>query len=105
MEGSNLCVFLFLFGIIFLERSDFMKYQVLSAAKIVLITFVFSAIIMFLMRRVAIHIGALDIPRSDEENRHIHKKTTELFHTEQIIRIILQTAEVLVLKFRRTPIK
>lgn len=69
-------LFKLIFDIIFLERSDIMKYQLLSATKIVLITFVFSTIIMFLMRRVAIHIGALDIPRSDEENRHIHKKTT-----------------------------
>ena len=53
-----------------------MKYQVLEASKIVLITFLFSATIMFLMRRVANHIGAVDIPRSDEGNRHIHKKTT-----------------------------
>ena len=53
-----------------------MKYQVLEASKIVLITFLFSAIIMFLMRKVATHIGALDIPRSEEGNRHIHKKTT-----------------------------
>ena len=69
-------LFKFIFGIIFIERSGLMKYQILSASRIVLITFVFSAIIMFLMRKVAVHIGALDIPRSDEENRHIHKKTT-----------------------------
>ena len=28
------------------------------------------------MRKVAVHIGAVDIPRSEEGNRHIHKKTT-----------------------------
>ena len=53
-----------------------MKYQVLEASKIVLITFIFSALIMFLMRKVAVHIGALDIPRNAEGNRHVHKKTT-----------------------------
>ena len=53
-----------------------MKLQVLSASRIVLITFLFSAIIMFLMRKVAVHIGAMDIPRSEEGNRHIHKKAT-----------------------------
>ena len=53
-----------------------MKYQILSSAKIVLITFIFSTIIMFLMRKVAIHIGAMDVPRDEEGNRHIHKKAT-----------------------------
>ena len=53
-----------------------MKYQILAASKIVLITFLFSSIIMFLMRKVAVHIGAVDVPRSEEGNRHIHKKTT-----------------------------
>ncbi len=53
-----------------------MKYQVLEASKIVLITFVFSALIMFLMRKVAKHIGAMDEPRDVEGHRHVHKKTT-----------------------------
>lgn len=53
-----------------------MKLQILSSLKIVTITFLFSTIIMFLMRRIAEYIGAMDIPRSDEENRHIHKKAT-----------------------------
>jgi len=69
-------LFAFFFDIIDLERSEIMKYQILSASRIVLITFVFSVIIMFLMQKVAVHIGALDIPRSDEGNRHIHKETT-----------------------------
>ena len=51
-----------------------MKAQLLSASKIVIITFVFSAIIMFLMRKVAVHVNAMDIPREEEGNRHIHKK-------------------------------
>ena len=53
-----------------------MKIQLLSASKIVIITFLFSAIIMFLMRKVAVHIGAIDVPREEEGHRHIHKKAT-----------------------------
>lgn len=53
-----------------------MKLQILSSMKIVGITFLFSSLIMFLMRKVAVHIGAVDVPRSEEGNRHIHKKTT-----------------------------
>ena len=53
-----------------------MKLQILSSLKIVGITFLFSTAIMFLMRKVATHIGAVDVPRAEEGNRHIHKKTT-----------------------------
>ena len=53
-----------------------MKLQVLLASKIVLITLIFSTIIMFLMRRVATHIGAIDMPREEEGHRHIHKEPT-----------------------------
>jgi len=53
-----------------------MKLQILDATKIVLVTFIFSALIMILMRKIAVHVGAMDIPRSDEGNRHIHKKAT-----------------------------
>ena len=53
-----------------------MKLQLLSAVRIVLVTFLFSAVFMFLMRKLATHIGAVDIPRSEEGNRHIHKKIT-----------------------------
>lgn len=42
--------------------------------KIIIITFLFSVLIMPVMRKVAHHIGAIDIPRSSEGNRHIHKK-------------------------------
>ena len=66
----------FLFVIILLERSEYMKIQILEASKIILITFIFSAIIMELMKKVATHIGAIDMPRSDEGHRHIHKKAT-----------------------------
>ncbi len=53
-----------------------MKLQLLEASKIVLATFIFSVIIMFLMRKVAVHIGAMDKPREEEEHRHIHKVAT-----------------------------
>lgn len=53
-----------------------MKLQLLSASKIVATTFLFSAIIMFLMRKIANHVGAMDIPRAEEGHRHIHKKAT-----------------------------
>lgn len=53
-----------------------MKLQILSASKIVLVTFLFSAVIMVLMKKIALHIGAIDIPRDEEEHRHIHKDAT-----------------------------
>lgn len=53
-----------------------MKLQLLSSLKIVSITFIFSIIIMFLMQKIAHHIGAIDLPRSEEGNRHIHKNAT-----------------------------
>lgn len=53
-----------------------MREQILSSSKIVLITFIFSAIIMILMKKVAVHINALDVPNDNEGHRHIHKKTT-----------------------------
>ncbi len=53
-----------------------MKYQILIASRIILVTFLFSAVIMFLMRKIAVHVGAVDVPRSEEGHRHIHKKTT-----------------------------
>lgn len=50
-------------------RSDIGK-----SLQMVIITFLFSVLIMPLMKRIAHHIGAIDIPRKDEGNRHIHKK-------------------------------
>lgn len=41
---------------------------------IVTTTLIFSAIIMPLMKIIANHIGAIDVPRKDEGNRHIHTK-------------------------------
>lgn len=55
-----------------------MREQMLSASKIVLVTFLFTAIIMPIIKRIAIHVGAIDVPRSDEGNRHIHKKATPM---------------------------
>lgn len=46
----------------------------LQVIKIVLTTFLFSALIMPFLKRIAHHIGAIDVPRSEEGNRHIHKK-------------------------------
>ena len=40
-----------------------------------LTAFVFTACVMPFIMKIAYHMGALDIPRSDEGNRHIHKKT------------------------------
>ena len=56
-----------------------MKIEVLNALKIVVTTFICSAIIMPFMIKIAKHVGALDVPRSDEGNRHIHTKTTPYF--------------------------
>ena len=53
-----------------------MTNQILDASKIIITTFIFSTIIMFLMRKVAVHINAVDIPTTNEGNRHIHKKIT-----------------------------
>lgn len=55
-----------------------MRLQILNVSKIVLITFLFSSIIMILMKKIAVHIGAIDVPRNDDNNRHIHKKATPL---------------------------
>ena len=51
-----------------------MKEQLLISSKIVLVSFVFSTLIMFLMRKVAVHVGAIDRPTKAEGQRHIHKR-------------------------------
>ena len=56
-----------------------MKEQILDASKIVLVTFVFTALIMPIVKRIAIYVGAIDVPRADEGHRHIHKKATPMF--------------------------
>lgn len=53
-----------------------MQVEILSALRIILVTFLFSTIIMFLMRRIAVHVGAVDVARKDEMSRHIHKVST-----------------------------
>ena len=53
-----------------------MNAEIISALKIVLTTFVCSALIMPFMKKIAHHVGAIDIPRKDEGNRHIHTKAT-----------------------------
>lgn len=45
-----------------------------TSLRMVIVTFIFSVLIMPVMKRIAHHIGAIDIPRRDEGNRHIHKK-------------------------------
>lgn len=42
--------------------------------KIVIVTFIFGVLITPVMKKIAHHIGAIDIPRNNEGNRHIHKK-------------------------------
>ncbi len=53
-----------------------MQVEILYALRIILVTFLFSTIIMFLMRRIAVHVGAVDVARKDEMSRHIHKVST-----------------------------
>ena len=48
--------------------------DIFEVFKIVMVTFIFSIFIVEIMKRVAHHIGAIDVPRSDEGNRHIHKR-------------------------------
>ncbi len=51
-----------------------MQYEVLSALKIIGVTFLFSVAIMPIMKKIAFHVGAIDEPRNTEGNRHIHKR-------------------------------
>ena len=48
--------------------------EIINIIKIVATTFLFSALIMPVMMKVAHHIGAIDVPRNTEGNRHIHKR-------------------------------
>lgn len=48
--------------------------EMINIFKIVATTFIFSALIMPVMMKVAHHIGAIDVPRNTEGNRHIHKR-------------------------------
>ena len=51
-----------------------MREQILQSGKIVLITFIFSALIMILMKKIAFHIGATDVPTEKEGHRHHHRR-------------------------------
>ena len=51
-----------------------LKSDIGNSLQMVIITFIFSVLIMPVMKKIAHHIGAIDIPRRDEGNRHIHKK-------------------------------
>ena len=53
-----------------------MNQEIISILKIVITTFICSALIMPFMKKIAKHIGAIDIPRNDEGHRHIHTKAT-----------------------------
>lgn len=48
--------------------------EIIEIVKITLVTLLFSTLIMPIMKRVAHHIGAIDVPRDCEGKRHIHKK-------------------------------
>lgn len=52
-----------------------LKQEILHASEIVLVTFIVSAIIMIFIKRIAVHVGAVDKPSRKEGHRHIHKKT------------------------------
>ena len=51
-----------------------LKEQLLISSKIVLVSFVFSVLIMFLMRKVAVHVSAIDRTTKAEGQIHIHKR-------------------------------
>ena len=51
-----------------------MSQEILSALKIVAVTFLLFRFNYARYEKIAFHIGAIDVPRSEEGNRHIHKK-------------------------------
>ena len=51
-----------------------MSKEIINMLIITLATGTFSAIVMIFIKKIAFLIKAVDIPRSDENNRHIHKK-------------------------------
>ena len=48
--------------------------NLIEAFKMVMATFLIGIVTVQAMKKVAHHIGAIDIPRSDEGNRHIHRR-------------------------------
>ena len=53
-----------------------MREEILRSIEIVFTTFICSIIIMPFMKKLANHLGAIDMPRAEEEHRHIHTKPT-----------------------------
>lgn len=56
-----------------------MTEEILGAIKIIIFTFLCSSFIMPIMKKIAIHIDAIDVPRDEEGHRHIHNKPTPFF--------------------------
>ncbi len=56
-----------------------MKQEIITSLEIVITTFICSLLIMPIMKKTATHVGAIDMPRKDKKNRHIHKKATPKF--------------------------
>lgn len=56
-----------------------MRQEIITSIEIVVTTFLCSAFLMPLMKKIAVHVGAVDIPTTAEDHRHIHKKTTAKF--------------------------
>jgi len=49
--------------------------EIKNVILITISTFIFSACLMPLMKKIANHINAIDVPRKDEGNRHIHTRS------------------------------
>ncbi len=47
--------------------------EILHSCFIIFVTFICSLFITHYMKKIAFYIGAVDIPRTDDNNRHIHK--------------------------------
>lgn len=56
-----------------------MREEIITSMEIVFTTFICSVLIMPFMKKIAYHVGAIDVPRSEEGHRHIHKVTTPKF--------------------------
>lgn len=53
-----------------------LETDIKQALLITIVTFFTSVFMMPIMKWLANHIGAIDVPRDDENHRHIHKKAT-----------------------------
>lgn len=56
-----------------------MRQEIITSIEIVITTFLCSALFMPLMKKLASHVGAVDVPTAKEGHRHIHKKATPKF--------------------------